>query len=270
MFQVKLVTVSSTDVPYYVAGASSVYTTTAGADIIYNSTLQAGYEQLTDINVIYELFLKNWGDFATKEIPTLANSADKKRIDWKFVRDYIKGIVNTVGFSNLSSPDKIVAAKCNIGTKQEQESVLNSLSIQERQSISFNYDFHVEAARGVRASEVIGALWQFTGHLLVPSTPFPIPAYILVNLITINTPAANEVQGGLIDLFKSKGLQGIHTANDGLVGIYDFIQSTAGTRFETTGLDTNVGILASGTPSGFADWTAFKDYIFDIIHNGNY
>ena len=241
------------------------------ADMLYNTTLQTGYQEVTNIEVIYSKFLESWGDDPVFNIPTLADKSSSKRIDWKFVRDIIKGIVDSTGFDNLTTPQKKVAAKCNAGTKAQQEAVLAAnFTVAERQAISFNYDFNVAKARDVRASEVIAAFWQFTGHLLVPSTPYPVPAYILTSLITINTPAANEMLGGLLDLFRTKGLQGIQIAGDGILGIYDFILSTTGTRFETTGLAVNPAILGSGTPSGFASWSDFKDYIFDIIHNGNY
>lgn len=265
MFQAKLIN----SVPFYdVVGQFDLQ---GEADILYNTVLQTGYQEITDISIIYNKYLESWGDQDVLYVYTLADKSSSKRIDWKYVRDYIRDIVDTTGFDNLSDAHKIIAAKCNAGTKAQQEAILAAnFTVQERQVISFNYDFNVEKARNVRASEVIAAFWQFTGHLIVPTTPYPVPAYILTSLITINTPAAGEMMGGLLDLFRTKGLQGIQIAGDGILGIYDFILSTAGTRFETTGLDTNVAILGSGTPSGFASWTAFKDYIFDIIHHGNY
>lgn len=274
MFQVKLINTAAAGQPqnlkpyYEVVGQFDLQ---GQADLICNPTLQNGYQELTDISILFDLFLGSWGNEAIRYVHKVPDKSSQKRIDWKYVRDYIKAIVNNTGFDNLDNDDKIVAAKCNIGTRTQQEAVLSAnFTIEKRQEISFNYDYNVAKTRKVRASEIISAFWQFTGHLIVPSTPYPIPAYILTSLITIASPTAGEIAGDLVDLFENKGLQGIHTAQDGILGIYDFIQSTTGTRFETTGLSTNVGILASGTPSGFANWTTFKDYIFDIIHNGNY
>ena len=262
MFQVKLITVpdgggGTIDVPYY--DVTGTFSLGGDAPVIYNAALQAGYQHLEDIEKIYALYLEKWGDEPTQNVYTLPDKSTQRRIDWKFVRDYIRDIVNTLGFDTLTTPQKIVAAKCNAGTKAQQEAVLSAnFTVQERQRISFNYDFNVQKARIVRASEVIGALWQFAGHLIVPTTPYPVPAYILTNCITIKNPTATELEGDLMDLFKFKGLQGIQIANDGILGIYDFILSTTGTRFAVKGLSTDLAITASGTPSGFADWASVQ------------
>lgn len=273
MFQVKLITIpdgggGTIDVPYY--DVTGTFSLGGDAPVIYNATLQAGYQHLEDIEKIYALYLENWGDEPTKNVYTLPDKSTQRRIDWKFVRDYLRDIVNALGFDTLTTAQKIVAAKCNAGTKAQQEAVLSAnFTVQERQAISFNYDYNVQKARIVRASEVTGALWQFTGHLIVGGL-YPVPAYILTNCITIETPAVGEIAGDLLDLFKFKGLQGIQIAADGILGIYDFILSTVGTRFATKGLSTDLAVTTSGTPSGFADWDEFKDYIFDIIHKGEY
>lgn len=273
MFQAKLVNIAQSGqipnfVPYY--EATGIFSLNGQASLLYNATLQAGYQHLEDIEKIYALYLEKWGDEPNRNVYVLPDKSAQKRIDWKFVRDYLRDIVESLGFNTLTTAQKIVAAKCNAGTKAQQEAILSAnFTIQERQAISFNYDYNVQKARIVRASEVIGALWQFTGHLIIGGL-YPVPAYILTNCIAIETPALGEIAGDLLDLFKFKGLQGIQIANDGILGIYDFILSTVGTRFETNGLGTNLAITTSGTPSGFADWDEFKDYIFDIIHKGEY
>jgi hypothetical protein len=72
-----------------------------------------------------------------------------------------------------------------------------------------------------------------------------------------------ELTKTLYDLFKDQGIKGL---NYGSVGeaLMDFINSTVGTSFETTGLEQQGYTLNTGT------WVGFREELIDILINGNY
>lgn len=67
----------------------------------------------------------------------------------------------------------------------------------------------------------------------------------------------------LFDLYKSQGIRGILDGNAG-EGLFDFLESTVGTSFETTGLIQQGYSLKSGT------YSSFIGELMDILRNGNY
>ncbi len=72
-----------------------------------------------------------------------------------------------------------------------------------------------------------------------------------------------KVIGNLYNLYVTQGIKGI---NDGLAGegLFDFIESTVGTAYETAGLAQQGYVLNTG------DYPSFVSELMDILRNGNY
>lgn len=67
----------------------------------------------------------------------------------------------------------------------------------------------------------------------------------------------------LFDLYKSQGIRGTLDGNAG-EGLFDFLESTPGTSYETTGLQQQGYTLNTGT------YMSFVSELMDVLRNGNY
>lgn len=67
----------------------------------------------------------------------------------------------------------------------------------------------------------------------------------------------------LFDLYKSQAIRGL---NDGTAGegLFDFLESTVGSSYETSGLEQQGYTLNTG------DFTSFISELMDVLRNGNY
>lgn len=72
-----------------------------------------------------------------------------------------------------------------------------------------------------------------------------------------------KISHKLFDLFKSQGIRGINDSDSG-EGLFDFIESTVDSSYETTGLAEQGYTLKTG------DITGFITELMDILRNGNY
>jgi hypothetical protein len=72
-----------------------------------------------------------------------------------------------------------------------------------------------------------------------------------------------KISHKLFDLYKTQGIRGINDGNAG-EGLFDFLESTAGTTYETSGLTQQGYTLNAG------DFTAFISELIDVLRNGNY
>lgn len=66
-------------------------------------------------------------------------------------------------------------------------------------------------------------------------------------------------------MFVTQGIKGVNDGEAG-EGLFDFIESTVGTSYETAGLEQQGYIMANGDP----DMSNFIVELMDILRNGNY
>lgn len=88
---------------------------------------------------------------------------------------------------------------------------------------------------------------------------------ILISFLSINDAADfTRVTKDLIALYSTKGIKGINDGTSG-EGIFDFIESTSGTTYETAGLAEQGYVLNGGAP-----YSILITGLMDILRNGNY
>lgn len=74
-----------------------------------------------------------------------------------------------------------------------------------------------------------------------------------------------ETVDGLLSEFRNAAHIGTNIPGSS-PGIWDYINNTAGTAYETAGIDAKETIYTLNTGT----WTAFKDALKDVVFNGNY
>jgi len=199
--------------------------------------------------------------------------------DWKQNRDYINTIVEQVGFDNLNDDNKLESAMMNIGTGAQ---ILAAIpNDEERDKSSFNILSQMKGipsgVRKTRSLQLEGRFWSRLKHEIVDlggGVTMEAPAFIY-GLITIEAQNQIELSGNLLTKYEEAGLQGV-AGGDNLLGIYDFILETEGTRFAPFDPVTNPNggglvthpILSALIPSGFADMAGFQQYIIETFIDG--
>lgn len=72
-----------------------------------------------------------------------------------------------------------------------------------------------------------------------------------------------KISHKLFDLYKTQGIRGVNDGNAG-EGLFDFLESTIGTSYETSGLEQQGYTLNTG------DYNSFITELMDVLRNGNY
>lgn len=72
-----------------------------------------------------------------------------------------------------------------------------------------------------------------------------------------------KISHKLFDLYKTQAIRGTQDGNAG-EGLFDFLESTVGTSYETTGLEQQGYTLNTGT------YSEFIAELMDVLRNGNY
>lgn len=72
-----------------------------------------------------------------------------------------------------------------------------------------------------------------------------------------------KISHKLFDLYKTQGIRGVNDGNAG-EGLFDFLESSVGTSYETSGLTQQGYTLNTG------DFTTFITELMDVLRNGNY
>lgn len=216
--------------------------------------------------------------------PNLENGllGENSTTDYKQNRDYLKQIIEAVGWDNLSAASQKAAAKQNIGTGAQIIAAIPDDN--ERDQSSYEYLKKVKGypigVRPERALWTEALVWSRTKHINITipvvNKTVSAPVFIL-DLTTIDDAGQGEMDGILLELYTVMGIQGIALGDD-VVGLGDAMQETAGTRYapydpvlNPTGGGLRTHPLLSGiVPSGFADMDAFVDRLYNVWQNGEY
>lgn len=187
--------------------------------------------------------------------------------DFKTWRDALKTYVDDVGgYSGLTIAEREIVARYNIGTGAEIATAIPN--VLERDAWSLQYLDEMKCkVRPRRARKLEAVTWsrckQFNidvgGGVLVPMPE------VIYSTITISNPTTGEISGNLLANYEYAGIGGF-ASGDKLLGILDYLLSTAGTRFAGAGfLEQFAGI----TPDGFNSLADFRDYLVGIIAYGD-
>jgi len=207
------------------------------------------------------------------QINACFNTSNK---DYKTVRDAMKSCVSDLGggsvetgFDMLSSEEKAIAAANRIGTGVQIAQALPNLAIRDQASTDYIAKLKgcLGSVRSMRSMALESKVWSRCAQFSIEVSLgvfAPMPEVMYSN-ITINNPLVGELGGNLLGYYETAGILG-YAGSDKLLGILDYLMSTAGTRFEAAGF---LQIFDGITPDGYASLADFRDDLVNILTLGS-
>ena len=206
------------------------------------------------------------------QINACFNTSNK---DYKTVSDAMKSCVSDLGggnveagFNLLSPEQQEIAAQHNIGTGAQIASAIPDVLVRDQYSLLYLQNLK-EIVRPARSRKLEAQTWSRCKQFLIEVAEgvFATMPEVIYSNITINDPSVlgPELSGNLLVYYEDAGIMGF-SGGDKLLGILDYLNSTAGTRFAGAGL---VETFSSIVPDGYADITAFRDALVDILTLGD-
>jgi len=197
----------------------------------------AKYDENKDYDVLYKSSLDSGYTDVTGLISGWHTHGEASGKDYKFVRKEIQGLITD--FSLLSAADKILAGQF----MAPDPATIKTSDVLGSEFDAYKIDWIT------KSKEARTARWN---------------AAILIgfSLITdAKVALSDSIDGGL----HIKYIEGIDSfANDGVDGVFDFIESTS--TYAATGL-INTGYTPSTPPQTMAQISVL---LMDILRNGNY
>lgn len=164
--------------------------------------------------------------------------------DYKFIRNEIKLLANSIGWNNLTSSEKRICAKHFIVGKSRLDEIF---TIKEQIKRGFLFHGRSTKTRDQRWShaeiEIFNRLGKNGWRKIFDD---------------IN-------QDNLTSRYINEGLEG--TIEGDAEGLFDYLDARSGTSYAT---DVKGFRNKNLTPRGIADMSALADLILDIVKNGNY
>jgi hypothetical protein len=168
---------------------------------------------------------------------------DRTSRDYKFVRGQIQQLYTSIGWVSLTTKEKEICCELFIATKTERDELYTT-----EQQVDMGEKFHKKSVES-RRKRTERATAELGNRLLK----------------TEYEDVMDDISAGtnLFDKYVFFGREG--TVEGDTEGIFDYLESRAGTSYATTGFIDKVF-----TPLGMADMTAFSSHIMDILKTGNY
>jgi hypothetical protein len=250
-----------------------IYKEAAGSGLVVVKSENKPAENINIATVNGEAIPANRNAFVlldtVTQINNCFNSTDK---DYKTIRDAMKAVLldlgGTVeaGFDLLDESEQAIAAQHNLGTGAQIASAIPNVLLRDQYSLLYLNNLKT-IVRPERSRKLEAKTWsrckQF--NIEVSSDPliFATMPEVIYSNITINDPnaAAGELGGNMLVYYEDAGVMGFYSG-DKTLGILDYLYSTTGTRFAGAGFTE---IFASIVPDGYANITAFRDALADII-----
>jgi hypothetical protein len=175
------------------------------------------------------------------------------------VRDRVKEILDVSGWTGLTNTEKDVVITLFLKESNKADNVSDTEKVMYLMS------------RGYSLAEAQSRLMQAYGDYHVKeihacaNRANSEKLYIAIAKYLSLTDASDliKITHKLFDLYKSQAIRGTLDGNAG-EGLFNFLESTVGTSFETTGLTQQGYILKTGT------YASFITELMDILRHGNY
>lgn len=193
----------------------------------FSDTVEAGYRDITSVTNIHSFWTYTGRDY-------------------KYAKDVMKEHVISLatdeetGFNALAPQEMGIAAQWSVGAHAQHVSVLG---LDNLVMAGQYYSLMTMKSREKRLSRAISEVYN----------------RLFDNKETVLTDANND---GLITSFLN-GREG--TLQGDAEGLIDYINATASTAYELTGLRAK-----AWSPEGYTNMNDFCDYLIDILVNGNY
>ena len=209
-------------------------------------------------------------------VTAINNAFSLANKDYKTLADAMKSCVSDLGggnvetgFDMLSSEEKAIAAANRIGTGVQIAQALPNLAIRDQASTDYIAKLKgcLGSVRSMRSMALESKVWSRCAQFSIEVSLgvfAPMPEVMYSN-ITINNPLVGELGGNLLGYYETAGILG-YAGSDKLLGILDYLMSTAGTRFEAAGF---LQIFDGITPDGYASLADFRDDLVNILTLGS-
>lgn len=175
------------------------------------------------------------------------------------IRDRVREILDVTGWSGLTNAEKDIVITLFLKETNKADNVSDtekvmylmgrgySLAQAQSKLMQAYADYHIK--------EIIACTNRANSEKL----------YVVIAKYLSLADASDliKITHKLFDLFKSQGIRGTLDGNVG-EGLFNFLESTVGTSFETTGLTQQGYTLKTGT------YSSFINELMDILRNGNY
>lgn len=175
------------------------------------------------------------------------------------LRSRIKDKLNELTWSGLTNTEKEVVIDYYLKETSKSEDDANTEKVMYLLGVGYNMS---QAQSRLIKSYADYHLWEISSCSKRANSE---QLYVVIAKYLSLTDAGDliKITHKLFDLYKTQGIRGINDGNAG-EGLFDFLESTVGTPFETTGLLQQGYVLRIGT------YTSFIDELMDVLRNGNY
>lgn len=174
-------------------------------------------------------------------------------------RDRIKEILNSQGWSGSTDNDKEIVIKYYLKETNKEDSVSNT----EKVMFLMGKGYTLEQAQGrlIQAYSTFHIIEINACHSRANSAKL---FEVIAKYLDLSDASdLIKITHKLFDLYKTQAIRGVNDGNAG-EGLFDFLESTIGTSYETTGLTQQGYTLNTG------DNTTFINELMDVLRKGNY
>ena len=213
------------------------------AYIIVNSgdTAPSGYTNISSV--------QSWNDYG--------ESLCTDYLQW---RDRVRDELDQTHWSGLTSSEKDIVINFYLKETDKDENTANTEKITHLMT-SYGLDLvsskgKLIAVYGKHHLEEIDACHKRANSELLYQV-------IAKYLTLVDAGDLIKITHKLFDLYKSQAIRGTEDGNAG-EGLFNFLESTVGSSYETTGLEQQGYILNIG------DYASFISELMDVLRNGNY
>jgi hypothetical protein len=179
--------------------------------------------------------------------------------DYLQLRERVRAILNSVTWNGTTPSEKSVIIELYLKETSKTENQANMEKVMYLMGLGFSLDD--------AQTEIIKSYANY--HLLEIDSCYKranserIFKIIAKYLNLADAADLIKTTHKLFDLYKTQGVRGTKDGESG-EGLFDFLESTVGTSFETTGLRQQGYALKSG------DYNIFINELMDVLRHGNY
>ncbi len=179
--------------------------------------------------------------------------------DYLQLRERVRGILDVIGWTGITNSEKYII----IGEYMKESSKDDTTANTEKISFLMGEGYTMSEAQGLLIKSYASHHLKEVNACLQRANSEKLYMVIAKYLTLDDAGDLIKITHKLFDLYKTQGIKGVNDGNAG-EGIFDFLESSVGTSFETSGLEQQGYTLNTG------DYNSFISELMDVLRNGNY
>jgi hypothetical protein len=179
--------------------------------------------------------------------------------DYLQMRERVRTILDATGWSGLTSTEKDIIIELYMQETTKDDATANG----EKVAQLMGKGYSLQEAQGILLKSYASHHLKEVDSCLKRANSEGLYTVIAKYLILDDAGDLIKITHKLFDLYKTQAIKGINDGNAG-EGLFDFLESTSGTTYETAGLEQQGYTLNVG------DYTSFITELMDVLRNGNY